>query len=162
MNNLLGDDIIEEFSGDYRFLSNFYSSPFEFYFTGRSEEIHIFKTVEHFYQAMKVCLVDQKMFHEIISCNSPGRVKRLGRKVEMPKSEIIIWDAMKVSIMGQGIKYKFQDPVLRELLLSTGDIYIQEGNNWGDTFWGVDLKTGLGKNILGQLLMKERKELLYK
>ena len=81
MNNLFECDIIEEFSGEYRFLSNFWPSPFEFYFSGRSEEIHIFKTVEHFYQAMKVCPVDQKMFHEIISCDSPGRVKRLGRKV---------------------------------------------------------------------------------
>jgi hypothetical protein len=34
-----------------------------------------------------------------------------------------------------------------------------EGNRWGDQFWGVDLRTGLGENHLGKILMKVRDEL---
>jgi predicted NAD-dependent protein-ADP-ribosyltransferase YbiA (DUF1768 family) len=37
---------------------------------------------------------------------------------------------------------------------------IQEGNKWGDTFWGVDLKTGEGQNHLGKLIMDIRDELI--
>ncbi len=36
---------------------------------------------------------------------------------------------------------------------------LQEGNRWGDTFWGVDLRTGKGENKLGKILMRVRKEL---
>ena len=33
------------------------------------------------------------------------------------------------------------------------------GNTWGDTCWGVDLRTGQGENHLGRILMKVREEL---
>lgn len=36
----------------------------------------------------------------------------------------------------------------------TGDAELIEGNNWGDTFWGVC--NGRGENMLGKLLMEIR------
>jgi predicted NAD-dependent protein-ADP-ribosyltransferase YbiA (DUF1768 family) len=42
-------------------------------------------------------------------------------------------------------------------LLETGDAELIEGNDWGDTFWGVC--GGKGNNFLGKLLMEVRKEL---
>lgn len=33
-----------------------------------------------------------------------------------------------------------------------------EGNSFGDTFWGVDARTGKGENHLGKILMKVREE----
>ena len=44
----------------------------------------------------------------------------------------------------------------REKLLDTGNAELQEGNNWGDRYWGVDLKTGYGENRLGRIIMKVR------
>jgi predicted NAD-dependent protein-ADP-ribosyltransferase YbiA (DUF1768 family) len=58
-----------------------------------------------------------------------------------------------------GLALKFSDPVLREMLLDTGDAILEEGNMWNDTFWGIDLNTGKGQNHLGRLLMERRAEL---
>ena len=42
-------------------------------------------------------------------------------------------------------------------LLGTGDTYLEEGNTWNDTFWGVC--NGVGENNLGRILMEVREEL---
>lgn len=42
---------------------------------------------------------------------------------------------------------------------ATGDSEIIEKNWWGDTFFGVDDKTLLGANVLGQILMVVRDEI---
>lgn len=43
---------------------------------------------------------------------------------------------------------------LGEKLLATGVVNIEEGNSWGDTFWGVC--EGHGENHLGKLIMEQR------
>ena len=48
---------------------------------------------------------------------------------------------------------------LKQRLLATGDKRLVEGNTWGDTFWGVDLRSGRGENQLGRILMRVREEL---
>ena len=60
--------------------------------------------------------------------------------------------------MFQLCRLKFEDPELRALLKATGNQDLQEGNNWNDTYWGVSLRTGNGKNNLGLILMKIRDE----
>jgi len=52
---------------------------------------------------------------------------------------------------------KFADPTLRSWLLATGDAILEEGNSWGDTYWGVS--RGYGENWLGILLMLVRGEI---
>ena len=52
-----------------------------------------------------------------------------------------------------------QNEELGRLLLATGKSELIEGNSWNDTFWGVNLKTGEGRNELGKALMKVRAEL---
>ncbi|MGM9605038.1 MAG: hypothetical protein ACI3XG_08225 [Faecousia sp.] len=37
--------------------------------------------------------------------------------------------------------------------------YLEEGNTWHDTFWGVDAKTRDGENHLGRILMRVRQDL---
>ena len=60
-------------------------------------------------------------------------------------------------IMEEIVRAKIdQNPAVKERLLETGDIIIEEGNDWKDTYWGVDLKTGKGENHLGKILMKSR------
>lgn len=56
---------------------------------------------------------------------------------------------------------EFQDNSFgyRDALINTQDAYLEEGNKWGDTFWGT--VEGKGQNVLGNLLMEVR-ELLKK
>lgn len=67
---------------------------------------------------------------------------------------------MKLGVMEEIIRAKFvQNPDLRQKLVDTGDLELMEGNYWHDTFWGVDCKSGKGKNHLGIILMQIRTEL---
>lgn len=83
---------------------------------------------------------------------SPGRIKRMSRKICLVRN----WDLIKVKVMRECLEQKFSQEPFRSMLLETGETYIQEGNFWGDTFWGVDIETGEGRNILGQLIMEIR------
>lgn len=131
---------IKEFQGEYRWLSNFWIEK-----DGAS--------VENFYQASKT---DNAQDKAILMAATPGQAKKLGHRVEIREG----WDDMKMAIMTLLVLDKFnRDPELRQKLIDTGDAHIQEGNTWGDTYWGVDLKTGEGKNILGQILMHVREEI---
>ena len=56
------------------------------------------------------------------------------------------------------VRQKFlQHQDLAEKLLATGDGYLEEGNNWGDRYFGV--VNGVGENVLGCSLMIVREEL---
>lgn len=67
---------------------------------------------------------------------------------------------MKDGIMEEIVRAKFtQNQELKAQLLSTGDAILIEGNTWNDRYWGVDVRSGVGKNHLGKILMKIRLEL---
>lgn len=53
---------------------------------------------------------------------------------------------------------KYSQPKFMELLLDTGDQYIEETNHWNDTFWGVC--NGVGENRLGKMIMDIREHLI--
>lgn len=59
------------------------------------------------------------------------------------------------------VQDKFAEhPRLAQLLLDTGDALLIEGNNWGDSFWGVTRNgDGDGANYLGKILMEIRRGL---
>ena len=136
--------MIKEFKGIHRFLSNFHPSPF----TIDGVE---FKTNEHFYQAMKTN--DHYEFFNIVEAKGPGEAKQLGRQTNIRGD----WDHIREEVMYMGLEAKFtQNPDLGKMLINTGEKVLQEGNNWNDKYWGVDLKTYKGKNRLGVLLMKLR------
>jgi predicted NAD-dependent protein-ADP-ribosyltransferase YbiA (DUF1768 family) len=54
-----------------------------------------------------------------------------------------------------------QHPDYRERLLETGQRTIVELNSWDDTYWGADIETGLGRNVLGRILMGVRSTLRF-
>ena len=62
-----------------------------------------------------------------------------------------------------GLRKKFANPELRDLLLATGDEELVEGNYWHDNEWGnctcPRCKNIPGKNKLGKLLMQVREEI---
>lgn len=73
------------------------------------------------------------------------------------------WEDVKEQVMEDIVRAKFtQNQYLGDWLLNTGDAELIEGNNWGDTTWGVDIRTKKGKNLLGKILMKVRAELKEK
>ena len=136
--------VINEFKGKYRFLSNFWPASIEW--LGQ-----IYPTVEHAYQAAKTD--DYTMNEWIRSAPSPGEAKRRGRSL---KTTIPKWESIKLIIMSALIDRKFTHPELAKALLNTGNSVLEEGNLWGDEFWGVDLRTGKGANHLGIILMETR------
>ena len=138
---------IREFQGQYRFLSNFWRAEVAY-------EGNIYPTVEHAYQAAKS--LDPKFRAKVLLCETPGRAKRIGKQAILRSN----WNREKYSIMHQLVYQKFKNnPDLQKKLLDTRDDVLQEGNEWGDTYWGIDLKTFTGENNLGKILMLVRKEL---
>lgn len=135
---------ITSFTGEYRFLSNFW--PCDIQFIDR-----IYPSVEHAYQASKTVIESER---EIIQCaTTPGAAKRMGKKVTLRSD----WEVKKLLFMELFVGQKFTDPGLRDKLLATGDAELTEGNRWGDTFWGVC--NGVGENHLGKILMRLRETL---
>lgn len=134
---------IAEFSGDYRFLSNFFHAYVKYDGWG-------YNTVENAFQAAKTEDYAQRCDIQSVS---PGEAKRLGRTVTLRPD----WEFLKDGIMLDLLRQKFAKEPLRGKLLATGITKLVEGNTWNDRYWGVCEGTGLNK--LGELLMKVRAEL---
>lgn len=138
--------MINNFAGEYAFLSNFYPSPIAY-----DNSKIIYPTVEHYFQAMKTFQTNE---HEAIrTAATPSEAKRLGRHCTLRTD----WERVKDGVMLRALRMKFRDPKLRELLLATGNEFLVEGNHWNDTYWGVC--EGKGRNKLGQFLMQVREEI---
>jgi ribA/ribD-fused uncharacterized protein len=145
--------MINNFEGDYRFLSNFFMFPVTY------ENIE-YPSNEHAYQAAKTLLLTDKM--KISKLKTPGEAKKAGRQVFLR----LDWEEIKYDVMFEICKIKFSDPQLKTRLLLTGDSYLEEGNTWHDNFWGVCKCSKCGlinhkmkQNQLGQILMQIRQNL---
>ena len=139
--------MIKEFTGIYRFLSNFYISLIGF--EGMS-----YPSVEHAFVAAKTLDINERT--HIARLLSAAEAKKYGRKVKLRPD----WEQVKLQIMEDLVRQKFTKwPLLKQALLDTGDQQLFEGNTWGDRFWGVDSVTLRGENHLGEILMKIRKEI---
>lgn len=132
---------INEFRGEYRFLSNFWSCPVNY-------DGITYQNTEAAFQAQK-CIdpADRARFAGL----NPSEAKRLGRRVKLRSD----WETVKDQIMCQVVQAKFtQNPDLMAKLKATGDAILIEGNTWGDRYWGVC--RGAGQNKLGRILMALR------
>lgn len=137
--------MIYSFRGEYAFLSNFYRC--RIIYQGRQ-----YKTVEHAYQAAKAIYPADKVL--VQQSRTPAEAKRLGRHIALRED----WSDIRIVVMIDLIHLKFRDPVLRAKLMATFPDQLQEGNTWGDRFWGT--VNGQGQNALGKILMAERAELM--
>lgn len=141
--------MITSFSGRYRFLSNFW--PCTISILGFE-----YPSVEHAYMAMKT--TDPAKREEIRLADSPGKAKRLGRKVVLREG----WEEQKFAVMKKLVIRKFHsNPILTKDLVDIGDQMLIEGNTWGDKIWGCVYENGewVGQNNLGKILMEVREEL---
>lgn len=136
---------ITRFSGEWRFLSNFYPVPLV---DGNGT---VFDSVEHAYQAYKSA--DRSTDAQFAGITAAA-AKALGRRLPLRRD----WDTYKLRLMKALVMQKFsRHPALRERLLATEDRPLIEGNTWNDTFWGVC--RGHGHNHLGRILMEVRETL---
>lgn len=140
--------MIPEFRGQYRWLSNFWpvrvvQDEFEY------------PSVEHAYQAAKYPLGHYIRKHILLV--SAAQAKALGKQAPRgPHFEN--HQACRLAIMRELLRQKFtRGSALGDMLITTGDEYIQEGNWWKDTYWGV--YQGIGQNNLGHLIMEIRNDL---
>ncbi len=137
--------MISSFTGDYRWLSNFW--PVRITYLG-----HEYGSVEHAYQASKCA--DAGDWARFVGITA-GEAKKLGRQVRMQAD----WEDVKLGIMLVLLRKKFaRGTALVEKLLTTGEEVLVEGNTWGDRYWG-QCPIGHGHNNLGKLLMQVRAEL---
>ena len=143
--------MIDFFDGEYAFLSNFYNASCIF-------EEKLYPTVEHAFQAAKS--LDHAERDWIAAAGSPGLAKRLGRRVNLRPD----WEKVKFDVMEECLRSKFADPVLKQKLLATGDEELVEGNYWHDNTYGncscERCKDIIGRNMLGNILMKLRTEFM--
>jgi predicted NAD-dependent protein-ADP-ribosyltransferase YbiA (DUF1768 family) len=159
------DTHIYGFFGPHRFLSNYHLHSIEY-------EGIIYPSTENAYQASKTSENWTKL--EIASLE-PYKAKSKGRSIplredwldQLPSNEQI-WEEVNgipqplVAMVRDKIMYdlnviKFSNPYLKNLLLLTGDKYLEETNWWRDDYWGV--WEGNGLNKLGRILMKIRAEI---
>lgn len=142
--------MINSFKGNYRFLSNFYPSPF------KDRKGIIWPTVEHYFQAAKSA---SPFFHKYVSSlSSPAEAKKAGRRLKEIRHD---WEQIKLEVMEIALNAKFnQNPELKRKLLATGQEHLIEGNYWHDNYWGdcycSKCMNIQGQNHLGKLLMKLR------
>ncbi|CAI5969373.1 unnamed protein product [Closterium sp. NIES-64] len=130
------------------------------------EEVVLWQTVEHFYQAQKFTFslyeYDAALaVREIREAETPEEAARIGRALERKRPDLLRpnWQEEKLAVMRAALRKKFTTyPHLKELLLSTGDSPLVEASTH-DFFWGSGW-TRRGKNNLGVLLMRLRNELL--
>lgn len=144
--------IIDRFDGEYRFLSNFYNSPFVFV------DGYTYPSVESGFQAQKAPINDRAKY----TCCAPNIAKRYGRKEHIDLAE---WDAKREELMHMLVRAKFvQNPDLARKLVDTYPALLTEGNTWHDNIWGNCTCNRCakrpGENKLGKILMKVREELI--
>ena len=140
--------IIEEFQGEYRWLSNFW-----IYDDVRG------LSVEHHYQAAKAKHYEDYL--RIMSAENAYEAKKIGKSIDHGGMLVVRsnWHDIRLTLMEQFTRVKYAtNHGLKQKLLNTQGMLLIEGNKWGDTFWGVC--NGVGENNLGKIIMKVRDEFL--
>lgn len=138
------ESMINEFKGQYYFLSNFYTAPVTW--CGIT-----YQNNEAAFQSAKV--LDNSLREEFAVLD-PASAKKMGRRVHLRDD----WETVKYNVMYEICLAKFsQNENLKARLLETGDKHLEEGNTWGDKIWGT--VNGEGENNLGKILMRVRAEL---
>lgn len=143
-------EVIREFRGEYEFLSNFFDCLVDYNGNKFDNSEAAFQSAKSTNKQDVVDFVCGGKY------SAPSKAKSAGKKVALRED----WEQVKDGIMLDVLRCKFDDPELGCMLMSTDGATLVEGNTWGDTYWGVC--KGVGKNMLGTLLMQVRDELVDK
>lgn len=124
-------DPILRFSGQYRFLSNFWRVEV------RMRDL-VFPTSEHAFMWHKSR--NKKYRQQILEAPTPQEAKRLGNNHRLEAMGLLRedWrdDLVRIRVMYDVLKAKYSDPQLYMWLQNTKERYLCEGNTWNDFFWG--------------------------
>lgn len=131
------------FRNEYDFLSNFYNCKITY-------EGITYKNAEAAFQAQKE---DNKTNRIVYSFVDGKTAKKWGRKTKLRKN----WEEIKDNLMYEIVKEKFLQNDELKIKLKNIKKEIIEENYWNDTYWGVC--NGIGKNKLGEILEKIKKEI---
>ena len=150
--------VIDSFSDEYRFLSNFYLHPVKYVGLIFPSNEHAFQAIKSLDETLRIPFQIQDVLPiikiggklEQMKQMTCAQAKRTGRDLTLR----VDWEEIKIIVMTDLCRIKFSDPHLRSLLLATGDAELIEGNWWHDQFWGVC--NGVGQNQLGKILMAIR------
>ena len=140
------EDILTFTAPEHRWLSNMTYVNIEY--NGK-----IYPSTENFYQAMKY---KSELTRKLVSTLKPYDAKRYSKNNIMTNDK---FEDVKLKVMLYAQRKKYSQEPFKSKLLSTGYCLIEEGNWWGDKFWGVDIKTREGENHLGKIIMQVREEL---
>jgi ribA/ribD-fused uncharacterized protein len=141
---------INEFKGEYDFLSNFYPTFVQF-------ESLLYLNSEAAFQSAKERNIEDRLDYLMLTASES---KKKGRKASLRSD----WELVKDGIMEVIVRDKFtRNNELAEKLVTTGDAELIEGNWWHDNHFGScscsRCKYINKKNVLGSILMKVRDEL---
>lgn len=167
--------VVEFYSADevpYGVLSNFYMKTI-------TMNNKVYQSIEHFFQSQK--FIDQEYKERIRMTKTPYQAKLLGcqqidvhtkMKWRLDLNKVIQefapsvrirpdWEEIKEDIMYDALRAKFtQHRELGQLLKNTKEKQIREVSPY-DSYWGIG-RNKRGRNRLGCLLMRLRKELFPK
>jgi ribA/ribD-fused uncharacterized protein len=139
--------MIDSFTGQYKFLSNFYKVNICY-------DGFTYITLENAFQAAKN--FDSSYKRQLQKCE-PWEAKQAGGVVQLRSD----WGLVKDDIMELLLFEKFGIEALCLKLLKTENEKLIEGNYWHDNYWGdctcAKCARITGKNQLGRLLMLVRK-----
>lgn len=163
-------DEIAVFRAAYRIFSNMYRAPVAW--GDAVTEPRLFPCNELPYVLAKTLSAEERaagldVFRRAEAKNAEKAgvaIKNWGKRLSLRAD----WDAVKGQVMLALVRDKFaRNRALEEALLATGARRIEEGNTWGDIYWGISLRAipergiaaGDGENHLGRILMQVRDEL---
>lgn len=158
------DTGIYGFFQEYRYLSNFHLCTIKY-------DGYIYPSSEHCYMAQKTNDYKEKYRLSVHGGLTVSQAKQFGQTVKL----IDDWDNKRLPIMQEVVLQKFkQNKDIARKLLTTGNKYLEETNYWRDKFWGSHVPAKhernynlindgevYGKNNLGKILMKVRRELWF-
>lgn len=146
------EDVICRFREEYKAFSNMYDLDKNLEGFCVTLDGECYPSTEHAFMAAKT--LDPNLRLRIKGFIDPRKAKAFARKMPLRDD----WELVKVGIMNELVHQKFSHPVLKQLLVETGDRHILEGNTWDDVFWGMALREAklVGENHLGRILMDIR------
>jgi ribA/ribD-fused uncharacterized protein len=139
--------MIKQIRDEHRWLSNFAPVTIKYKGIEYASSEHAYMSAKSDDMEWKSKCADKQI--------TAGQIKRESRNIIL----IDNWDDIKLDVMADCIDLKFNEEPYRTLLIDTGDVLIEEGNTWNDTFWGINLDTGEGENNLGKIIMEKRSKL---
>lgn len=144
--------MINDFRGDYRWLSNFHLVPI------RYQGID-FPSTEHAYQAMKSFDHNVRLQFSTAAGLTCKEARQLGQEILLRAD----WSKIRDQVMEDVLRLKFAvGSDLAQRLISTDDEELCEGNRHHDCHFGIchcDKCGGIGENRLGIIQMMLRSEL---